>query len=140
MSKILDLVKEAIKEDSSVDAKVSFGNIFNHIAQKINQETGVDCKGSEIIITAYDIAHAIKGHGNHKEESDRGQIGVIPNDFEHIRTIIFEYDSVVRGRDLRNAKSLVFIKRIIIEYRIIVTVEGKIPNRKMVVKTVFKKP
>lgn len=140
MSKISDLIKQALKEDTSVNASVSFGNIFNSHAQKINAETGVDCKGSEIITRAYDINHIIKGHGNDKEEKERGQIGVKEDDFNLIKDIIFNYDNVQKGRDLRNAKSLVFIKRIKIEYRIIVVVEGKIPNKKMVVKTMFKKP
>ena len=140
MSKISDLITQALKDDSSVDAHVSFGNVFNFIAQKITEITDVDCKGSEIVITAYDIAHIIKGHGNDKEEKERGQIGVVATDLELIKDIIFNYDTVIRGRDFRRAKSIVFTKRIKCEYRIIVTVEGKIPNKKMVVKTMFKKP
>jgi hypothetical protein len=140
MSKISELVTQALRDDLSVHADVSFGNIFNFNAQAINAETGVDCKGSEIVITAYDVAHIIKGHGNDKEEKERGQLGVTAKDIELIKDIIFNYDSVERGRDLRRAKSIVFTKRIGVLYTIIVTVEGKLPNKKMVVKTMFKKP
>ena len=140
MSKILDLVNQAIKEDSTFDADVSFGYIFNSIAQQINALTGVDCKGSEIVITAYDIAHAIKRHGSDKEERERGQIAITATDFELLKDIIFHYDQVKRGKDLRNTNSLVFVKRINVEYTIIVSIQGKIPNKKMVIKTIFKKP
>jgi hypothetical protein len=140
VSKISELINQALREDSTVYASVSFGNIFNQNAQLINAETGVDCKGSEIIITSYDVAHIFKRHGNNKIELERGQIGVDEKDFELIKDIIFNYDNIERGKDLRNAKSIVFSKRIIVDYKLIVSVEGKLPNKKMVVKTLFKKP
>lgn len=141
MSKLTELIDQAFKEDTTVYAPVSFGNLYNVLSQKINAETKVDCKGADVQITAYDISHIIKGHGIEAEKkAGRGQIGVTKEDFPLIRNIIFEYDTVEKGDDLRRSKSLKFIKKIIaIEYTVIVSVDGHPPNRKMVVKTMFKR-
>ena len=49
MSKIKDFIQQALKGNSLVDAQISFGNVFNFIAQKINADTGIDRRGSEIV-------------------------------------------------------------------------------------------
>lgn len=69
MSKILDLINIALKEDISIDAHVSFGNIFNSLAQVVQSTTGVDCKGSEVIISLvgryFGIRHSRQNYYEH---------------------------------------------------------------------------
>ncbi len=102
MSKLLSLIIQSRLDSSDVYAYHSYGSLPNYIAQKINQITGVNCRSSEILITAYDIAHIFKGHGNDILERERGQIGITAEDFELIKTIIYEFESVQKGKILRN--------------------------------------
>ena len=141
MSKLSELIDQALKEDTTVYASVSFGNIYNLVSQKIKLDTNVDCKGADVQITAYDVSHIIKGHGVEAEkQAARGQIGVTSDDFELIKQIIFEYDTVEKGNIVRRSQSLKFTKRITqIEYHVTVSVDGHPPNRKMVVKTMYKR-
>lgn len=141
MSKLSELINQARKGDITVYAPVSFGNIYNVVSQKINAETKVDCKGADVQITAYDISHIIKGHGVDAEKvAGRGQIGVTDKDFELIKEIIFEYDTVEKGNVIRRSKSVKFTKNIKgINYTVTVSVDGHPPNRKMVVKTMYKR-
>ncbi len=46
--------------------------------------TGVNIKGLEKILTASGIRHAFAGHGNHKLESERGQVGIVNEDFSPV--------------------------------------------------------
>ncbi len=141
MSKLSELIDQALKEDTTVYAPVSFGNIYNVVSQKIIADTNVDCKGADVQITAYDVSHIFKGHSvDAEKKAGRGQIGVTKEDFDFIKQIIFEYDTVEKGKDVRRSEGLKFTKRIAgIEYYITVSVDGHPPNRKMVVKTMYKR-
>jgi hypothetical protein len=113
MSQIKTLVTFAKEDTTNVYKEISLGTTPNFQAQQISANTGVNIKGLEKILTASGIRHAFAGHGNHKLESERGQVGIKDEDFELLPQILKESDSVVKGDNKRGQQSVVFIKKII---------------------------
>ena len=68
MSKISDLVAFAKTDITNEQREVVLGNVANFQAQEINKITGVKINGAKRIITSSGIRHAIKEHGNNKEQ------------------------------------------------------------------------
>jgi hypothetical protein len=67
-------------------------------------ETGFDLTDFERTIDNYSIKHTLKKHGNAKTESNRGQIAVEEQDFEHIPEIVANADIILSNEknDLGN--------------------------------------
>lgn len=140
MSKISQLVALAKIETTSISQTVNFGNFPNFQAQEIARITGVQIRGSLKTLTAFDVTHALKEHGDHQEQQLRGQIGVVDADFDLIPEILKSPDSVIKGDTIRGHQSLVFTKRIKCLYHIVMRLEGKGELLKVVFKTMYKKP
>jgi valyl-tRNA synthetase len=113
VSKISELVSFAKSDTTNTHHELNLGKVPNFQAQAITALTGVSINGATKVISAYGIIHAIKRHGNHNEEQERGQIGITDNDFELIISILNSPDEVVRGKDgSRGKKALIFSKKI----------------------------
>jgi hypothetical protein len=113
VSKISELVSFAKEDTTNTHQELSLGKVPNFQAQAIAALTGVSVNGATKVISAYGIIHAIKRHGNHVEEQERGQIGITDNDFEFISGILNAPDNIIRGKDVsRGKKALIFSKKI----------------------------
>ena len=82
--KIADLVAFARADTTNTYQEINFGVFPNFQAQEINAKTGIKVNGASKFLTSSGIIHAIKGHGDDKEESKRGQKGITDSDFELI--------------------------------------------------------
>jgi hypothetical protein len=72
VSKITELVSFAKTDNTNTHRELNLGKVPNFQAQSIAALTGVSINGAIKIISAYGIIHAIKRHGNHNEEQERG--------------------------------------------------------------------
>ena len=138
MSKILDLVAFAKTDTTNEQKEVVLGNVANFQAQEINKITGVKINGAKRIITLSGIRHAIKEHGNNKEQIERGQIGIIDSDFELIQDILNRPDRLVKGNDKRGKKSIMFIRLLgIKEYYIAMSLHPSKEDVKIIFNTMY---
>jgi phage-Barnase-EndoU-ColicinE5/D-RelE like nuclease3 len=112
VSKISELVQFAKHDTTNIDKVVNLGIVPNFNAQEIARIIGLKINGAKILITASGIRHAIKQHGNNKEQMERGQFGILDIDFEMIQNILTNADSIEKGNDKRGKKSILFIKTI----------------------------
>lgn len=85
---------------SRTDGNRSFANI-SHIsgsmAQKVEQETGVDVSGWVHGIDEAAIRHILRKHGDSAKEAKRGQIAVTQQDIENLGNILNSPDTVKYG-------------------------------------------
>jgi hypothetical protein len=105
MIQIKALVIFAKEDTTNIYKEISLGTTPNFQAQQINADTGVNIKGLEKILTESGIRHAFAGHGNHKLESERGQVGIVNEDFELLPQILKEPDLVLKGDNKRGQQS-----------------------------------
>jgi hypothetical protein len=96
-------------------------------APLILQKTGLDVTGFTRVLDNYGVRHTLKQHGNAKQESQRGQIAVTPEDFEKILVITSEPDNVFAdGKNKIGRDVIVFVKVIDgIGYRHVEEIRGK---------------
>lgn len=125
LSKIADLVAFARADRTNTYQEINFGVFPNFQAQEINAKTGIKVNGASKILTSSGIIHAIKGHGDDKEESKRGQKGIIDSDFQLIPSILSDPDQVNKGIiTARGDPSIVFVKKIkFIEYYVAMAIK-----------------
>ncbi|MFN0081114.1 MAG: hypothetical protein ACKVOM_01220 [Ferruginibacter sp.] len=113
MSEILDFVNTA--KNDGYDPLIEFflGNVPNFQAMSIIAECDVDLRGCRKIINAYGVNHAIKRHGNDREEAKYQQVGLVDSDFQEIPLILSNPDKFERGKDTnRGNPVLKFYKKI----------------------------
>jgi hypothetical protein len=101
LSIVSDLVKFAKEKKPDEHDEVTLSKVSNHQAQQINQITGGKVRSNLApkTLSAHQIRHAIKGHGNDKEEKERGQVGITDADFELVQEIINNPHSIVKADD-----------------------------------------
>ncbi len=57
--------------------------------------TGIDVSGFRRIIDNFGVRHAFKKHGRPETEEPRGQIAILPEDFEQIPDVVSFFDQII---------------------------------------------
>lgn len=140
MSKISELVQFAKQDTTNIDLDVKLGIVPNYQAQEINRITGYKVNEAKKRITVYGIRHAIKEHGDNKEQMKRGQLGLLDTDFELVPSILLLPDLIEKGNDKRGKKSIMFIKTIgIKKYHIAMSIHSTREGVEIIFNTMFAK-
>jgi hypothetical protein len=110
-SKVAELVSFA--KSATEYKEINFGTIANFQAQQINSVCQVFVRGATMVLDTDGIRHAITGHGNHKLESERGQVGIQDSDFELIPEILKNPDSYEKSNNTNRMRtcSVIFLKK-----------------------------
>lgn len=113
--KIAELVEYSKDENNIEYREIEFGIVSNQLGQSIKQLIdGRECNRVPKTISSSQIQHAIKGHGNIKAESDRGQKAICDDDFKYIPQIVNRYDTIDKSNkpDTYGNPGILFTKNI----------------------------
>jgi phage-Barnase-EndoU-ColicinE5/D-RelE like nuclease3 len=107
---ILEFVTESLTNKSNKQTKFI---ISTSISTDIIRLTRLNLEDYTHILDNFGIIHTFKKHGNAKKEMLRGQLAIEIVDFQHIETIVLEYDDIIYGQmnDMGN-KLMKFVKAI----------------------------
>lgn len=139
MSKIQELVKYAKADPTAEYQEINFGNVSNSLAQQITMLTRIDVKGAQKVLGSFGINHAFNSHGDHSQESPRGQIGIVDSDFDHIPTVLANPDKIEKGRDNRKGNSAILFAKTINNkiYHVVMNLKHTKDGKKLVVGTMY---
>ena len=87
------------------------GKIGKDLAERIQNDTGLDVRGRNVVIGTEGITHALSHHGNAKKEAPRGQVQIVAKMFTDVPEIIGDYDNAVRT-NVNNTVGIRFEKEI----------------------------
>lgn len=110
INNLLDVVFSS-KKDLSQEAAISYRTIEQEEANRLKENIGIDLKGYRHELTAQDIRHIFKQHGNAMAEANRGQIAVTREDISLIPEITSNFDDVYLGEGLSEDKKLIVYKK-----------------------------
>lgn len=138
INNLLDVVFSN-KKDLSQEKAYSYRTVNKSEATKLKEKINIDLEGYNHELTAQDIRHIFKQHGNAKTELNRGQIAVNKEDIFLIPEITSNFDDVNLGEDLsENKRVIVYKKKIGDIYFYIESIGGK--NKKNLrPKTMYKR-
>jgi hypothetical protein len=135
---INEFIELILKDKSNLQQKYTLGVLTEAEIELIKEKTGIDVSGYTRIIENYGVLHALKHHGNKKEEELRGQIAITPEDFEKIPEITKNPDAVNNvGKSKRGGIVIQFIKRI--ENLFFYDEEIRINKKELATKSLYKR-
>ena len=133
---IKKFIEKVLNIKSNELQKYSLGKLSNQQMKQVKEATGLDLRNYTRTIDSFGINHVLKKHGDHNKEKKRGQIAVIPEDFQKIKEMLIKPESIrIAGKAKRGEKLIEYRKRISVEY---IYIEEKRRN-KLVMKTLFKR-
>lgn len=107
---MLDVVFSG-KKDLSQESPYSYRTVNKNEAEKLKKKINIDLEGYKHEITAQDIRHIFKQHGNSMTEANRGQVAVNKDDILLIPEITSNFDDVYLGEGLSEDKRLIVYKK-----------------------------
>jgi hypothetical protein len=139
ISKLVAFAKN--RSNANKYEEVNLGNVSNIQAEHIAIATKVIVKGYIKIIPAHAINHIFKRHGNHQHQAKRNQVGIVDADFELLPDILTNPDLVTNGEENNKGNiAIKFIKKIgTIEYIVVMSIERKTFEKRLVLNTIYKK-
>jgi len=130
---IAELVEYSKDNNNTEHREIEFGKVPNRLGQLIKQLiVGRECNRAPKIISSSQIRHVIKGHGNIKAESDRGQKAISDEDFKYIPQIVGNYDTIQKSStpDAYGNPGILFTKKMKgVTYYVIMSVKSKKDSR-----------
>ncbi|WP_423735209.1 hypothetical protein [Chitinophaga caseinilytica] len=146
-SQIAALIEYTRNDTTNEYNEINFGIIPNHLAQKINQETGVRTNGAFKTLSNYAIDHIFKNHGAGTDQEKRGQKTITELDLELIPAILSSADNVSKGTtNSRGKQTLLFRKKINgVDYHLVMSISIRKNQQthqeeaKLVVNTLYAK-
>ncbi len=94
---IKTFIDKVLSEKNNKAESYSLGKLTPKEIESLKEITDFDLTDYERIIDKFGVIHAFVKHGNEKVEAARGQIAVIPEDFEKIPEIVSEPDKIESG-------------------------------------------
>lgn len=129
LNTIEELVNFAQQQGTDEHYEIIIGKVSNSQAQEINAITSGKIKSNLApkILTAHQIRHAFKEHGNDEKERERAQIGITNEDFNLIQEVINNPHKTIRAKDDYNGNpSITFIKTMKKGiYHVVMSLKGK---------------
>ncbi len=110
-SDIEDFIEYCGRDEFKKHRAAFIGKIGKELAKRIQNDTGLNVEGRNVVIGTEGITHALAHHGNAKKEALRGQVQVVANMFADVPEIIGDYDSAIRT-NVNNVEGIRFEKEI----------------------------
>ncbi len=93
-----DLYEFALQDTESALKIVDIGLVDEALAQRIQENTGLNLLGFRISVDTFSIKHIMKQHGNPFTEAQRGQIAVEKSDFFMILDMVQQADQITKDQ------------------------------------------
>lgn len=122
--------------DKNLGKKMYFGAIPEELANRINQETGVDVANYNCSISSYEIKKIFKDHGNDATENLRGQRAITEDDLLNIPIIIQSPDNIILSPQTYNGRPVLLFEKEI-NGRTVVTAYTSQKHHDLSVQTMF---
>lgn len=137
-----EIITNAIN-DKKAKGSITLAKVNKKVANRIKQITGIDTLDRGERISASDIRHILKQHGDKKIEASKGQLAITKTDLKKIPDVIENFDRIEKGninKDRNGEHQTVrFIKKYNNNTLYVVEV---VPNKSktLTIKTMWKKP
>ena len=137
-----EIITNAIN-DKKAKGSITLAKVNKKVANRIKQITGIDTLDRGERISASDIRHILKQHGDKKIEASKGQLAITKTDLKKIPDVIENFDRIEKGninKDRNGEHQTVrFVKKY--DNNILYVVEV-VPNKSktLTIKTMWKKP
>ena len=137
-----EIITNAIN-DKKAKGSITLAKVNKKVANKIKQITGIDTLDRGERISASDIRHILKQHGDKKIEASKGQLAITKTDLKKIPDVIENFDRIEKGninKDRNGEHQTVrFVKKYNNNTLYVVEV---VPNKSktLTIKTMWKKP
>ena len=137
-----EIIANAIN-DKKAKGSITLAKVNKKVANRIKQITGIDTLDRGERISASDIRHILKQHGDKKIEASKGQLAITKTDLKKIPDVIENFDRIEKGninKDRNGEHQTVrFIKKYNNNTLYVVEV---VPNKSktLTIKTMWKKP
>lgn len=109
-NQLMEFVDEALQNDRD-NRKIYFGKISEDLGGKILKETGVNVKGFNCTLAAYEVRKILKRHGSDKTEKLQGQTAITKEDFLKIPKIIQNADKIELSEKPYNGKPVIIFSK-----------------------------
>lgn len=109
-NQLMEFVDEALQNDRD-NRKIYFGKISEDLGGKILKETGVNVKGFNCTLAAYEVRKILKRHGSDKTEKLQGQTAITKEDFLKIPKIIQNADKIELSEKPYNGKPVIVFSK-----------------------------
>ena len=137
-----EIITNAIN-DKKARGSITLAKVNKKVANRIKQITGIDTLDRGERISASDIRHILKQHGDKKIEASKGQLAITKADLRKIPDVIENFDRIEKGninKDKNGEHQTVrFVKKYNNNTLYVVEV---VPNKSktLTIKTMWKKP
>lgn len=137
-----EIITNAIN-DKKAKGSITLAKVNKKVANRIKQITGIDTLDRGERISASDIRHILKQHGDKKIEASKGQLAITKTDLRKIPDVIENFDKIEKGsinKDKNGEHQTVrFVKKYNNNTLYVVEV---VPNKSktLTIKTMWKKP
>lgn len=85
--------------NKTMDKKMYFGAISTDLANRIQNDTGLNVEGYNLSLGSYEVRKILKDHGNESKETPRGQRAIVADDFSHIVDVVLNPTKVTLSED-----------------------------------------
>jgi len=117
--------------------KVKISPVSDSEAVLIKNRCGIDVRGYSHVIDSSGVIHALKKHGNEKEEKSRGLIAINENDFQKIPKIIKARNIAYVGKNRLGKDCLLYVAKIGATMYYVTEIRTK--NKELCLNTFYKK-
>jgi len=102
---------EGAQRKTNLGKKIYFGIVPAHLAEFVEQKTGVNVSNFNVSLSSYEIIKVLKDHGDPHREALRGQRAITADDFVRIPYIIENADNIeLSDQDYEGKPVLIFSK------------------------------
>ncbi len=138
---ITKLTEAILSDSTNAHFNYEFARVSKTQAALVQPSVNVNLTGAPRIIDSSAIRHTLRQHGNPSKEATRGQVAIIPADFEHVPDIIQSADDIsYLGENPRRQPVFLFTKRIgEFVYFVVEAVRFAKRGTKLVFETMYKR-
>ncbi len=135
---LLEFVLRFRDASTNRQEKYVLGEVFDKENATVYALTGVEVIGFRRIADNFGVRHAFKKHGSPAIEEPRGQVAILPEDFEHIYSIVVAAEKMV----VELGKKGLFIiryEKTIENFLLIYAEEIRVRQRELAFQTLYKR-
>lgn len=132
MGIIKDFVVSVLNSRKNVLSQKVITNVTKRCAEIILTDTGINIEGYSHVIDNYSVKHVLLNHGS-ISETKRGQLPVVLDDFDLIKQIVNNFDSVTNGGKNKQGRDILIFEKLLEKGNYIYLEEVRSPKKKQVV-------
>ncbi len=135
---LLDFIQTFSHAATNRQEKYIFGEVNQSEIATLLQLTNLDVSGFRRIIDNFGVRHAFKKHGRPATEEPRGQIPILPKDFEQILEIVLFFDEIIAEQSKKGLLIVRYEKQFE-DFILIYAEEIRFGQREIAFQTLYKR-